>query len=50
MICRPHTVLYRRERWLTPDGRAVVAELPAGNSGHFGAALHRFVLAQYLGG
>lgn len=47
LVCRPQTVLYRRERWLTPDGRAVVAKLPAGISGHFGPALHRFVLAQY---
>lgn len=47
LVCRPQTVLYRRERWLTPDGATVVAPLPAGISGHFGPALHRFVLAQY---
>ncbi len=25
LICRPHNVLLRRERWLTPDGSFVVA-------------------------
>lgn len=47
--CRPHTVLLRRERWLTPEGCCVVAPLPAGTRGHFGPALRRFVLAQYHG-
>jgi hypothetical protein len=31
----------------TPDGRTVVAPLPAGIDGHFGSELRRFVLAQY---
>ena len=43
---RPRVIRYRRERWLTPDGRTVVAPLPAGISGHFGPNLRRFVLAQ----
>ena len=43
---RPRVIRYRRERWLTPDGRAVVAPLPAGICGHFGPNLRRFVLAQ----
>jgi hypothetical protein len=47
VIVRPHVVRYRRERWLTPDGRTVVAPLPAGVSGHFGAELRRYVLALY---
>ena len=47
--CRPLTVLLRRERWLAPDGTCVVAPLPAGVRGHFGAELRRFVLAQYHG-
>ena len=38
---------YRRERWLTPDGRTVVAALPSGVKGHFGPELRRFVLAQH---
>lgn len=44
---RPRVVRYRRERWLTPDGRTLVAPLPPGIAGHFGAELRRFVLAQY---
>ena len=47
--CRAHTVLLRRERWLTPEGSCVVAPLPVGTRGHFGPALRRFVLAQYHG-
>ena len=47
LVLRPHVVRYRRQRWLTPDGRMVVAPLPAGLSGHFGPELRRFVLAQY---
>jgi hypothetical protein len=43
---RPRVIRYRRERWLTPDGRTVVAPLPSGISGHFGPNLRRFVLAQ----
>ena len=44
---RPMAIRFRRERWVTPDGRAVVAPLPEGIDGHFGPALRRFVLAQY---
>ena len=39
----------RRERWLTPDGRCLVAPLPAGTRGHYGPELRRFVLAHYHG-
>jgi hypothetical protein len=46
LILRPWTVLYRRQRWKTPDGRTIVAPLPAGIHGHSGAALVRFVLSQ----
>jgi hypothetical protein len=46
---RPHTVLLRRERRLTSDGRSLVAPLPTGTKGHFGPELRRFVLAQYHG-
>ena len=49
LVCRPYNVLLRRERWLTPEGAYVVAPLPAGTRGHFGAELRRFVLAQYHG-
>jgi Transposase IS66 family len=44
---RARVIRYRRERWLTPDGETVMAPLPAGVAGHFGAELRRFILAQY---
>jgi hypothetical protein len=43
-------VCYRRERWLTPDGRTVIAPLPPGIGDHFGPELKRFILAQYYQG
>jgi Transposase IS66 family len=43
----PRQIRYRRQRWLTPDGRTLVAPLPAGTLGHFGPELHRFVLLQH---
>src|ERR1700759_4175265 len=50
LIVRPIAVRFRRERWLTPDGRTIVAPLPAGIDGPFGPELRRFVLAQYYHG
>lgn len=47
IVLRPHVVRYRRERWLTPDGDTLIAPLPAGVRGHFGAELRRFVLVQH---
>jgi hypothetical protein len=44
---RARVVRYRRERWLTPDGRTIVAPLPEGTRGHFGPALRRWVLVQH---
>jgi Transposase IS66 family len=38
---------YLRERWVTPDGRTVLAPLPEGIDGHFGPELRRFVLMHY---
>ena len=38
---------YRRECWVTPEGRTILAPLPEGIDGHFGPALRRFVLMQY---
>ena len=40
-------IRYRRERWLTPEGKLLVAPLPAGLRGHFGPELLRFVLLQH---
>ena len=47
LIIKSHVVRLRRERWLTPEGRTIVAPLPAGTVGHFGPQLRRFVLMQY---
>lgn len=43
----PRVVCYRRERWLTPDGRTIVAPLPGGIGDHFGPEIKRFIFAQY---
>ena len=40
-------IRYRRERWLTPEGKLLVAPLPAGLRGHFGPELIRFILLQH---
>lgn len=50
VIVRPHVIRFRRERWLTPDGRTAVAPLPAGIRGHFGPELQRLVLMLYHSG
>ena len=47
LVLSVHAVRYRRERWVTPDGRTIVAPLPEGTRGHFGPDLRRFVLMQY---
>ena len=47
LIIRPHVTHFRRACWRTPDGRTVMAPLPADVDGHFGPELRRFVLAQY---
>ena len=44
LLLRARVIRYRRERWLTPDGRTLLAPLPDGISGHFGPELRRFVL------
>src|SRR4051794_13421583 len=36
LVLRPRLVRIRRERWLTPDGRTVMAPMPADVDGHFG--------------
>jgi hypothetical protein len=50
IVVEPRTILYRRERWQLPSGETVVAPLPAGTVGHFGAELKRFVISQYVQG
>jgi len=41
---------YRRERWETPDGETIVAELDPGIVGGYGPHLHRLVLALHFSG
>jgi hypothetical protein len=43
---RVRVIRYRRERWVTPNGRTVIAPLPPGVRGHVGPEPRRFVLAQ----
>src|SRR4051812_37101731 len=43
-------IRYRRERWVTPDGRAIIAPLPAEVRGHFGPGIVRFALMQHVQG
>jgi hypothetical protein len=50
LVLRAQVIRYRRERWVTPEGQSIVAALPAGVSGHFGAELRRFVLLQHYQG
>ena len=49
LIIRPQVIRYRRERWQTPDGRNLVAELPDGvqPGSHFGPTLISFIIHQY---
>ena len=47
LVISVRATCYQRERWVTPDGRTVLAPLPDGIAGHFGPELRRFVLMQY---
>ncbi len=50
LVIKPHNVLYRRERWETPQGDSIVAPLPQelqALGGHFDCTLVSFVLYQY---
>jgi hypothetical protein len=46
---RPQVICYRRERWRSPDGQNLVAQLPEGvrPDSHFGPTLISFILHQY---
>ena len=50
LVLSPRVIRYRRERWLTPDGREVVAPLPPEVGGHLGPGAVRFVLMQHVQG
>jgi hypothetical protein len=47
LVISAKATCYQRERWVTPDGRTILAPLPEGIEGHFGPELRRFVLMQY---
>ena len=46
----PHVTRYRRERWETPEGETIIAELDPGIVGGYGPNLHRLVLALHFSG
>ena len=49
LVVKAHNVLYRRERWKTPQGDSIVAPLPPevrALGGHFDATLISFILYQ----
>lgn len=50
LLLQPHTTLYRRERWKTPQGTDIMAPLPEEVTtlgGHFGPSLQSFIVYQY---
>lgn len=48
LVIRRQRIRFRLEKWQTPSGGLVTAELPAAMGGtHFGATLRSFVLYQY---
>ncbi len=47
LVITVRATCYQRARWVTPDGRTILAPLPEGIAGHFGPELRRFVLMQY---
>jgi Transposase IS66 family len=47
LVISASATCYQRERWVTPDGRTILAPLPEGIDGHFGPELRRFVLMHY---
>jgi hypothetical protein len=46
-VISANATCYLRERWVTPEGRTILAPLPRGIESHFGPELRRFVLLQY---
>ena len=50
IVIKAKNILYRRERWLTPDGRTIIADLPKKVKGHFSAKLKSYVLYLYTHG
>jgi len=48
LIIKSVTTLYRKEKWLTPDGKLIIGELKLeSDTPHFGPTLCSFVIYQY---
>jgi hypothetical protein len=48
LTIEPHNTLYRRQRWVTPDGDELIGSLPPeASTGHFGSRLVAFIQYQY---
>ena len=50
IVLASEVLRYRRERWITPDGKSVVAPLPKGVIAGFGASLRQFCLIMHAQG
>jgi regulator of replication initiation timing len=50
LVLSAEVVRYRRERWVTPDGKTVVARLPDGIAGGIGPGLRQFCLTMHAQG
>ena len=50
LILKAELVHYRRECWVTPDGKTVLAPLPVGITGSYGANLKRLCLMLHAQG
>lgn len=50
LVLAAELVHYRRECWITPDGKAVIAPLPAGIMGSYGPNLRRLCLMLHAQG
>ncbi|PSH54395.1 cell division protein ZapB, partial [Phyllobacterium sophorae] len=50
LVMQAELVHYRRECWVTPDGRTVIAPMPAGITGGYGSNLRRFCLVMHAQG
>src|SRR5712692_5542746 len=46
----PQVTRYRRERWETPEGKTIIADMAPGIVGGYGPNLHRLVLALHFSG
>ena len=48
LVIRAHNVRYRLARWVTPDGRTLMGQLPeSSRDGHYGPTLTSYILYQH---